>query len=67
MLFLGELPDRLVQVESRRLENLRVKPARRVPGHLERFVAERLAVVVELGQVDVVDLPIPSQRAHMPP
>ena len=63
--FVKELLPSIVEVESRRLENLRVEAARRVPRHLERFVCERLALVVELGQVDVADLPHPlAPRAH---
>ena len=44
------------------------QPSGRVARDRERALVERLAVVVELGEVDVVDaVPMPSQRGHMPP
>ena len=56
---LGEVADRLVRVEeAAAAEDAAVPAVHAVAGDLERALVERLAVVVQLGQVDVVD------RAH---
>ena len=56
--FLRVLADRLVRVEARGREDTDVPAVGRVAGDRERALVERLAVVVQLGQVDVGD------RAH---
>ncbi|MNK88115.1 hypothetical protein D3C87_1080690 [compost metagenome] len=54
-LILGEVPDRLVHVEEAgAAEDAAVPAVHRVAGDRERAVVERLGVVVELRQVDVV-------------
>jgi hypothetical protein len=58
-LLLGELADRLVRVEeAAAAEDAAVPAVHAVAGDRERALVERLAVVVQLGQVDVGD------RAH---
>ena len=55
-LLLGELADRLVRVEeAAAAEDAAVPAVHAVAGDRERALVERLAVVVELGQVDVGD------------
>ncbi len=54
----GEVADRLVHVEAGAGEDAAVPAVHAVAGDLERATAERLRVVVELGQVHVGD------RAH---
>ncbi len=65
-LLLGELADRLVRVVEPRLAVQPVPPAAGgVAGDGERALVERLAVVVQLGQVDVGDrAPALAARAH---
>ena len=65
-LFLGELADRLVRVEeAAALEDAAVPAVHAVAGDRERALAERLAVVVQLRQVDVVDgAPPLAARTH---
>jgi hypothetical protein len=54
-LLLGVLLDRLVRVEPRRREDLHLPAVGRVAGNRKGTLAERLAVVVQLRQVDVGD------------
>src|SRR6202044_2154676 len=65
---LGELADRLVRVVEPRLGVEPVPPAaRRVAGDGEGALVQRLAVVVELGQVDIGDgAPALAAWAHAP-
>ncbi len=65
-LFLGELADRLVRVEEAgRIVEPGVPAAPGVAGDGDRALVERLAVVVQLGQVDVGDgAPAFAARAH---
>ena len=57
-LLLGELLDRLVHVEAGAAEDPAVPAVHAVAGDRERALAERLALVVQRGQVEVGD------RAH---
>ena len=67
-LALVELLDRLVRVEeAAAAEDPAVPALHAVAGNRERALVERLAVVVERGQVEVETEPRPSQRGHMPP
>src|SRR5690606_13243266 len=65
-LLLGELADRLVRVEEAApAEDAAVPAVHAVAGDRYRAVVERLLVVVQLGQVDVVDLSHAlASRAH---
>jgi hypothetical protein len=65
-LTLGELADRLVRVEeAAAAEDAAVPAVHAVAGDRECTLVERLAVVVQLGQVDVVDrAPALAARTH---
>ena len=65
-LLLGELADRLVRVEeAAAAEDAAVPAVHAVAGDRERALVERLAVVVQRGQVEVGDrAPALAARAH---